>query len=174
MTMAMATAPAVNTIASGPWIRAAVTGGGAIATASNTKPRRSSMLFPVLALTRLGAGACWGQQAPGCPLISRRLVQSALASLWMVATPPPVGCQNPRDVPGGPRPAKSWRRQASSIERPRQHGLRLQAAPFEPADHPHGFFGTPGVKRGAGVHHRRRMLTPMPPPEKVKLMGIPA
>ena len=102
------------------------------------------------------------------------LVQSALASLWMVATPPPVGCQNPRDVPGGPRPAKSWRRQASCIKRPRQHGLRLQAAPFEPADHPHGFFGTPGVKRGAGVHRRRRMLTPMPAHEKVKLMGIPA
>src|SRR5262249_34121597 len=99
MTMAMATAPAVDTIASGACMPAAVTGGGAIATASNTNPRRSSMWF-----AGPGPHATEGRgllRAAGpLPANFAPLVQSALASLWMVATPPPVGRQNPRDVPG--------------------------------------------------------------------------
>jgi hypothetical protein len=81
--------------------------------------------------------------------------------------------ENARNAAGGPRSPEAGRCEPSGIERPGNHGLRLQPAPFQPANGTPGFLSASSIKGGPNVERGLRMRAAMPAHEQIESVRTP-
>src|SRR5262245_26186439 len=81
--------------------------------------------------------------------------------------------EDARNAAGGPRTPEAGRSEPPGIERPGNHGLRLQPAPFQPANGTPGFVSAAGIKGGPNIERGLRMRAAMPAHEQIERVRTP-
>jgi hypothetical protein len=82
--------------------------------------------------------------------------------------------EDARDAASGPRSPETGCREALGIERPGNHGLGMQPAPFQPANGPPGFLGASPIESGPDVERGLRMRPAMPAHKQIESVRTPS
>src|SRR5437868_5768915 len=73
-----------------------------------------------------------------------------------------------------PWTTEARRGRAPGVERPSNHGVRLQSAPLQAADNASRFLGSASIERRTGIEGSLWVGAAMPAHEKIKRVGLPA
>ena len=81
--------------------------------------------------------------------------------------------EDARNAAGGPRSPEAGCCEPLGIERPGNHGLRIQPTPFQPANGAPGFLGASSIEGGPNVERGLRMRAAMPTHKQIESVRTP-